>query len=47
MNYVTASDGRLIAIFNLLQIKTSMDIFDTKKCKATFSLMHIILGKIK
>ena len=37
MNYGRASVG----IFNFLKIRTSIDIFSTKKCKITFGLKYI------
>ena len=40
MNYVGASAGKLIATFNVLKIKTSMEIFGSEKCKATFGFQY-------
>ena len=33
---------KLIAIFNLLQIRMRVDIFGTEKCKVTFGLKYIL-----
>ena len=34
--------NRLIAIFNLVKLKSSKDIFDSSKCKVTFGFKYII-----
>ena len=35
-----------MAMFHLLQIRTSIDIFRTEKCKVTFGLRYSILNYI-
>ena len=38
MNYAWKSVGKVMAMFHLLKIRTSIDIFKNEKCKVTLAL---------
>ena len=44
MNSTRPKCQELIVIFNLLKIKTSIDILSMDKCKDTFDFNYIFLG---
>ena len=42
INYALKNVKKLMAMFHLLKIRTSIEIFKNEKCKVTFGLEYII-----